>query len=69
MEKMMKYNEQLAKARVLLALDGLTPPEKGAPVRYNGGKVDGEGRTVHRIEGSRRRANRTPESPPRPTRN
>jgi hypothetical protein len=38
-EKMMKYNEQLAKSGVLLALDGLTPPEKGARIRYNGGKV------------------------------
>jgi hypothetical protein len=37
--KMMKYNEQLAKAGVLLTLDGLTPPEKGARVRYKGGKV------------------------------
>ena len=33
-EKMMKYNEQLAKAGVLLQLDGLTPPEKGARVHF-----------------------------------
>jgi hypothetical protein len=38
-EKMMKYNAQLAKAGVLLALDGLQPSEKGARVRYSGGKV------------------------------
>jgi hypothetical protein len=38
-ERMMKFNEQLAKAGVLLALDGLAPPEKGARVRYKGGKV------------------------------
>ena len=37
-EKMMKYNEQLAKAGVLLQLDGLTPPEKGVRVHFKGGK-------------------------------
>lgn len=38
-EKMMKYNEVLAKAGVLLQLDGLTPPEKGARVHFTGGKA------------------------------
>jgi hypothetical protein len=37
--KMMKYNEALAKAGVLVALDGLTPPEKGARLTYRGGKA------------------------------
>jgi hypothetical protein len=37
-EKMMKYNEALAKAGVLLQLDGLQPPEKGARISYKGGK-------------------------------
>jgi hypothetical protein len=37
-EPMMKYNEQLAKAGVLLALDGLHAPEAGARVRFKGGK-------------------------------
>jgi hypothetical protein len=38
-ERMTKYNEQLAKAGVLMSLDGLHPPEAGARVRYAGGKV------------------------------
>lgn len=36
-EAMMKYNEQLAKAGVLIALDGLHPPVAGARVSFNGG--------------------------------
>ena len=35
---MMKYNEELAKAGVLLALDGLQPLSKGARVSFEGGK-------------------------------
>lgn len=35
---MMKYNEQLQKAGVLLTLDGLTPPSAGARVSFKGGK-------------------------------
>ena len=35
---MMKYNEELAKAGVLLALDGLHPSSKGARIRFTGGK-------------------------------
>ena len=34
-EKMMKYNEELAKAGVLLALDGLHPSSKGARITWN----------------------------------
>ena len=42
--RMMKYNEELQKAGVLLALDGLHPPSMGARVTFAGGKahvVDG----------------------------
>ena len=35
---MMKYNESLQKAGVLLALDGLHPPSVGARVSFAGGK-------------------------------
>jgi hypothetical protein len=41
---MMRYNEALKKAGVLLALDGLHPPSMGARVSFKGGKptvVDG----------------------------
>src|ERR1700753_1421162 len=38
MENMMKYNEALQKAGVLLALDGLHPPSMGARVSFDGGK-------------------------------
>ena len=37
-EAMMKYNESLQKAGVLLALDGLHPPSMGARVRFKDGK-------------------------------
>jgi hypothetical protein len=37
-EAMMKYNESLQKAGVLLALDGLQPPSMGARVSFAGGK-------------------------------
>jgi hypothetical protein len=36
---MMKYNEQLQKAGVLLALDGLHPPSTGARVTFACGKT------------------------------
>ena len=35
---MMKYNEELQKAGVLLALEGLHPPSMGARVNFAGGK-------------------------------
>ncbi|HVR86847.1 MAG TPA: YciI family protein [Planctomycetota bacterium] len=38
-EKMMKYNESLQKAGVLLALDGLHPPSMGARIAFPGGKA------------------------------
>jgi hypothetical protein len=37
-ERMMQYNEELAKAGVLLSLDGLHPPSSGVRVSYKGGK-------------------------------
>lgn len=42
--EMMKYNESLQKAGVLLAVDGLHPPSMGARVSFAGGKpkvIDG----------------------------
>jgi hypothetical protein len=36
---MMKYNESLQTAGVLLALDGLHPPSMGARVSFSGGKA------------------------------
>lgn len=38
-EQMMKYNEELAKAGHLIALDGLHPIEKGARISFAKGKV------------------------------
>jgi hypothetical protein len=35
---MSRYNDELSKAGVLLALDGLHPPDKGARVRFSGGQ-------------------------------
>jgi hypothetical protein len=43
-EAMMKYNDSLQKAGVLLALDGLHPPSMGARIEFSGGKrtvIDG----------------------------
>jgi hypothetical protein len=37
--EMMKYNESLQKAGVLLALDGLHPPSAGARVSFAGGNA------------------------------
>ena len=44
LEAMGKYNEELAKAGVMLAGEGLQPSSKGARIRFSGGKrtvVDG----------------------------
>ena len=41
-ETMMKYNESLRKAGVLLALDGLHPLSAGARVSFPGGKAGGK---------------------------
>ena len=37
--EMSKFNDQLDKAGVLLALDGLTPPSAGTRVAFPGGKA------------------------------
>ena len=37
-ETMMKYNEELQQAGVLLALEGLHPPSMGARISFAGGK-------------------------------
>ena len=37
-ERMTRYNEELAKAGVLLSLDGLKPPSAGVRVSFAGGK-------------------------------
>lgn len=39
--EMDKYNASLAKAGVLLSLDGLAPPAEGARVTFSGGKPSG----------------------------
>ena len=44
---MMKYNESLQKAGVLLALDGLHPPINGRAGFVRGRKAQGDRRTVH----------------------
>jgi hypothetical protein len=44
LEAMTRYNEELVKAGVMLAGDGLQPTSKGARVRFEGGKrtvIDG----------------------------
>jgi hypothetical protein len=51
---MMKYNEALQKAGVLLALDGLHPPSEGARVSFAGGKpkvTDGPYIETHEVLG------------------
>lgn len=37
---MMKYNEELQKAGVLLGLEGLHPPSMGARVTFSGGRTE-----------------------------
>lgn len=51
---MMKYNEKLRDAGVLLALDGLHPPSMGARVSFSGGKpkvTEGPFRGVEEVLG------------------
>ena len=53
-EAMMKYNEDLQKAGVLLALEGLHPPSMGARVTFAGGKprvIDGPFEGVNEVLG------------------
>jgi hypothetical protein len=51
---MMKYNEELKKAGVLLSLEGLHPPATGARVSFKGGKptvIDGPFAEVKEVLG------------------
>lgn len=51
---MMKYNESLKKAGVLLGLDGLHPPSMGARVSFSGGRplvTDGPFIETHEVIG------------------
>lgn len=51
---MMRYNEELQKAGVLLALDGLHPPSMGARVSFSGGRptvIDGPFAEVKEVIG------------------
>ena len=50
-----KYNEELVKAGVMLAGEGLHPSSKGARVRFSGDKRDRRRRPVHRDQGADRR--------------
>ncbi|RUX08355.1 YciI family protein [Mesorhizobium sp. M8A.F.Ca.ET.059.01.1.1] len=53
-EGMMRYNQELKRAGVLLTLDGLHPPSAGARVSYKGGKplvVDGPFAEVKEVLG------------------
>jgi hypothetical protein len=54
MQAMMAYNEELTKAGVLLALDGLHPSSKGARVKFGEGKpkvIDGPFTEVKEVLG------------------
>jgi hypothetical protein len=37
-ERMMKYNQEMVKAGIVVAMDGLHPPSMGARVSFAGGK-------------------------------
>ena len=49
------FNEQLVKAGVMLAGDGLQASSKGARVTFNGQGAHGGGRSVRRNQGADRR--------------
>ncbi len=53
--EMGQYNEELVKAGVLLAGEGLHPSGKGARVRFSGGRPTADRRAFHRSEGADRR--------------
>ena len=50
-----KFNEELVKAGVMLAGEGLQPSSKGARVRFSGGEADRDRRPVRRDQGADRR--------------
>ena len=53
--EMGKYNEELVKAGVMLAGEGLHPSSKGARVKFSGEQAHGDRRAVRRDEGADRR--------------
>ena len=53
--EMGKYNEELVKAGVMLAGEGLQPSSKGARVRFSGSEADRDRRALRRDEGAGRR--------------
>src|SRR5713226_6325184 len=53
--EMGKYNEELIKAGVLLAMDGLHPSSKGARVKILRQVSYRHRRPLHRVQGARRR--------------
>ena len=50
-----KYNEELVKAGVMLAGEGLQPSSKGARVQFSGTQAHGDRRPVRRDQGADRR--------------
>ena len=50
-----KFNEELVKAGIMLAGDGLHPSSKGARVRFSGAKRTVDRRAVRRDQGADRR--------------
>ena len=53
--EMGKYNEELVKAGIMLAGEGLQPSSKGARVRFSGDQADRDRRAVRRDQGADRR--------------
>ena len=53
--EMGKFNEELVKAGVMLAGEGLQPSSKGARVRFSGSEADRDRRALRRDEGADRR--------------
>ena len=55
LDEMNAYNEELVKAGVMLAGEGLHPSSKGARVRFDGTRADRHRRPVRRDQGAGRR--------------
>ncbi len=49
------FNQELVKAGMMLAGEGLQPDSKGARIKFSGSRPDGDRRTVHGIQGTHRR--------------
>ena len=54
--EMGKYNEELVKAGVMLAGEGLHPSSKGARVKFSTEQADRHRWALHGVEGAYRRA-------------